>query len=47
MIQASVLIAGFREGWRNGRPSESTILTICYVSAFVTALALILHACID
>jgi hypothetical protein len=47
MTQASMFIAGFREGWRTGRPSDSTILTVCYVSAFVTALVLILHACIN
>jgi hypothetical protein len=47
MTQVSVFIAGFREGWRTGIPSESTILTVCYVSAFVTALALILHARIN
>ena len=43
MIQVRLFIAGFREGWRTGRPPESTILTVCYVSAFVTALALILY----
>jgi hypothetical protein len=47
MIKVSLFIAGFREGWRAGRPSESTILTVCYVSAFVAALALILHARIN
>jgi H+/Cl- antiporter ClcA len=47
MTRTSLFSAGFREGWRTGRPSESTILTICYVSAFVTALVLILHACIN
>jgi hypothetical protein len=44
MTRSSLFIAGFREGWRNGIPSESTILTVCYISAFVTALALILYA---
>ena len=47
MTRTSLFSAGFREGWRTRRPSESTILTICYVSAFVTALVLILHACIN
>jgi hypothetical protein len=47
MTQASVFIAGFREGWRTGRSSKSTILAVCYVSAFVTALALILNARIN
>lgn len=47
MTQATLFIAGFREGWRTGRPSKSTILAVCYVSAFVTALVLILHARIN
>ena len=39
--------AGFKEGWRTTRVSGKTILMICYVTAGVTAFALILHSRIN
>ncbi len=39
--------SGFKYGWRTTRVSEKTILMICYVTAGMTAFALILHSHIN
>ena len=39
--------SGFKDGWRTTRVSEKAILMIFYVTAGVTAFALILHSHIN
>jgi hypothetical protein len=47
MFDKDLFIAGFKQGWRTTRISEKTIVMICYVTAGVTAFALVLHSRIN